>query len=111
MTPQELFDDVSRSPPGEKLEYYRGFLSCDMEASFGEKKLRMWKIYQMSRSLMQYGVVTLVQKRIAEREYAYYVIRTKKQGIPPVLRIVAERLERAVKVRTPEPWWGNSTIS
>jgi len=111
MTPRELLAEVSRLPPDGRVEYYRGAFAHDIEqAQTKSKRVEIWRLLQMSRSMMQYGVVMLCQKKMGEWEYAHYAIRTKKSGMPPVLHVIASELENATEMREPSSWWGNSTI-
>lgn len=109
-TPTELLEEVVGVEPGVRVLYYTGFLSRDMEYTDGYTKLRLWRLLHMSRSIMNYGVGMLTQRRIKENEYSYYIVRTEKSGIPPVLGVIAKELEEAVKIRPPSSWWGNGTL-
>lgn len=109
-TPTELLTEVVEAKPGQVVEYYTGCLSRDMEYSDGHRKLQLWRLLHMSRSIMNYGVGMLVQRRVGEDEYVYLVVRAQKVGVPPVLGVIAKELESATKIRSPSSWWGNGTL-
>lgn len=109
-TPTELLEEVVGVEQGVKVLYYTGFLSRDMEHTDGYTTLRLWRLLHMSRSIMNYGVGILIQQRNREDEYNYYIVRTEKSGIPPVLGVIAKELEEATRIRPPSSWWGNGTL-
>lgn len=109
-TPTELLAEVVGVEPGTRILYHTGLLSRDMEHTDGHTKLRLWRLLHMSRSIMNYGVGMLIQRRNKEDEYSYYIVRTEKSGVPPVLGVIAKELEDATRIRPPSSWWGNGTL-
>lgn len=74
--------------PGEKLEYYRGFLAIDREKSYMVPALNAYAhvYYEPMHSLglavwrsYEQGLVELVQKKVGPDNYRYFVIKRRNR--------------------------------
>lgn len=95
--PVELLTDVRKLAPDERITYHVGNLLLDRSNGPRTARLGVWKLLVVTQAMYRHGVVLLAQVRIREDQYDYLLIRTKLGTIPPLLNVIADKLEEANK--------------
>jgi len=87
---------IGQAEPGERLEYYRGFLAQDtiaIASSLGEKELaELKKLASRAFWAFEAGLVHLVQERIDTDRFAYIAIARPKPKSAPTAATLSQLL-------------------
>ena len=80
-TAKQVFDEFIRSPIGQPISYYRGFLMRDVEKEIGMRVLvneelerlrdAVWEMYEEGR-------VLLTQKKHGNNDYEYFMTKRER---------------------------------
>ena len=82
VTENELCDWVADAASGEAVEYYRGYLIADRVAQGSrlraDDRAEVIRVAERARSLANWGLGDLVQRRYGPCDYGYLIVRATR---------------------------------